>query len=186
MSDSRSCSENQGVCPASTATPVSADVAARDISNNSRVLHLLVPIDATPRSHWGVRYALWKHRAGQKTEVSLLHIAEPLLRPWDILRFHTEREVAAFRARRAQWLLDDAAARLRNDRIRHCLYFREGDVAFEILDAAEQLGCNQIVMPAPPKGWRRAFCGKIVSDIIRKQRTAAVVTVNAEGLPQPG
>jgi nucleotide-binding universal stress UspA family protein len=185
MSDSRDGGGDRGVYPMAAQVIESAATVGFNMPSNVDVLRLLVPIDATPKSHWGIQYALRKHRGGQKIDVSLLHVAEPLLRAWDTLRFYTEQEIAAFRARRAQWLLEDAAAWLRNHRINHCLYLREGDVAFEILDAAEQLGCSEIVMPAPPKGWRRAFCGNVVSGLVREQRTVAVVTVNAQGLPQP-
>lgn len=149
-------------------------------------LRLLVPVDATPRSRWGIKYALHKHEVGTPLEVSLLHVAEPLLRPWDILRFRTEQQVASLRAEHAQYLLLDAAIPLKRNDVAHHLYFREGEIIFEILDAAEQLGCDQIIMPAPPQGWQRIFYRGIVTRVLRKQRTVPIVTVNRCGLPQIG
>lgn len=156
---------------------------SRHKSGGSTPLRLLVPVDATPRSRWGVKYALHKHEVGTPLEVSLLNIAEPLLRPWGILRFRTEQEVASLRAEYAQHLLRDAATPLKRGNITYYLYFREGQIIFEILDAAEQLGCDQIVMPAPPQGWHSIFSRRIVKGVLRKQRTVPVITVDQRGLP---
>jgi nucleotide-binding universal stress UspA family protein len=157
---------------------------AADESAGVAPLRLLVPVDATPRSRWGIKYVLHKHEVGTPLEVSLLHVAEPLRRPWDILRFRTEQQVAALRAEHAQYLLQDAATPLKRNDIAHYLYFREGEIIFEILDAAEQLGCDQIVMPIPPQGWQRILSGGIAAHVLRQQRTVPVVTVNRRGLPE--
>jgi nucleotide-binding universal stress UspA family protein len=146
-------------------------------------MHLLVPIDATPRSRWGIQYAVWQHRTGKKVDVSLLYVVEPLMRRFDTLRFRTEQEIAAFRFERAKWLLDDAALPLRENKISHVAYIREGNVVFEILDTAEQLDCSEIVLPSPPHGWLRCLARNIVLRVLRKQRTVPVVTVNQHGLP---
>lgn len=163
--------------------PDNSSIPSRGAQSARRAL-LLVPIDATPRSRWGIQYAVWKHQTGAQVAVSLLHVAEPLLRPWDILRFRTEQEVALWRAERAQYLLEDAAAALRDNDIAAHRQFREGNVVFEILDAAEQLGCDQIILPAPAHGWRRIFSRGIVARVRRKQRTVPVITVNRGGLPE--
>ena len=147
-------------------------------------IHLLLPIDATPRSRWGIQYAIWQHRAGKQVEVSLLHVVEPLMRRFDTLRFRTEQEIAAFRSERGQWLLDDAVVLLCENKIAHRAYIREGKVVFEILDTAEQLDCSEIILPAPPRGWTRFLTRNIVPRVLRKQRTIAVVTVNQHGLPE--
>jgi nucleotide-binding universal stress UspA family protein len=166
--------------------PIASSVAPAHASGGILPLRVLVPVDATPRSRWGIKYALHKHELGTPLEVSLLHVAEPLLRPWDILRFRTEQQVASLRAEHAQYLLQDAATPLKRNDVAHYLYFREGEIIFEILDAAEQLGCNQIIMPALPQGWHRIFSGGIVARVLRKQRTVPVVTVNRRGLPHIG
>ncbi len=171
----------------STDTPNSLAAALSgifDSTTDTTMQRLLVPVDATPRSRWGVKYAVWKHRTGRPVEVSLLHVAEPLLRRSDILRFRSEQQVAQLRAHHARWLLEDAATRLRSNGIAHQLYFREGEVVFEILNAAEQLGCGQIVVPAPPPGWRRIFRGRVVAQLRGNRSGATVITVNEHGLPK--
>jgi nucleotide-binding universal stress UspA family protein len=150
----------------------------------AKAMHLLVPIDATPRSRWGIQYAVWQHRAGRQVEVSLLHVVEPLMRRFDTLRFRTEREIAEFRAEHAKRLLDDAALPLRENKIVHVAYIREGNVVFEILDCAEQLDCSEIVLPSPPPGWMKFFTQNIVLRVLRKQRRVATVIVNEHGLPE--
>lgn len=147
-------------------------------------LHLLIPVDATLRSRWGLQYAIRKHREGEQIQVSLLHVAEPLLRAWDILRFRQEQDVAALRAEHGRYLLEWAAAPLWACDIASRLYFREGQLVFEILDAAEQLGCDQVVLPAPRRGWQRIFSGGVVRRVVGKQRGVQVVTVNERGEPE--
>jgi hypothetical protein len=105
------------------------------------------------------------------------------MRRFDTLRFRTEQEIAAFSSERAKWLLEDAALPLRENRIKHVAYIREGNVVFEILDAAEQLNCSEIVLPSPPHGWMRFLTRNVVSRVLRKQRAVPVVTVNQHGLP---
>lgn len=178
--------KNSSASRGSRLRAIKGRLAGEGVTIHPAASHLLIPIDGTPRSHWSVKYALWKRRIGEQIEVSLLHVAEPLLRPWDILRFRTEQEIASWRAERAQYLLEDAAtALLGNDIIAH-LHFREGDLVFEILDTAEQLGCDQIVMPAPARGWQRVFSRRIVPRVLRLRRDVPIVTVNPRGFPESG
>ena len=74
----------------------------------ARRIRLLLPIDATEESRWGIRYALHRHEEGQKIEVILLNIGEPITQ-WQILRFRTQQEIASFQSDRAQAFIDEAS-----------------------------------------------------------------------------
>lgn len=101
---------------------------------------VLIPIDATERSRWAIRRVLAEHRSGRAMEVHLLFIAEPVT-DWQVLRFRTQAEIAVFHANRAKWLLEDAAQPLRAAGIAVQTHFREGDIAFEILDTGTTRLC---------------------------------------------
>ncbi|MBI3917222.1 MAG: universal stress protein [Betaproteobacteria bacterium] len=154
-------------------TGAAADVALR---------RLLLPIDATERSRWGIRYVLARHRAGQATDVALLFVGEPIT-DWQVLRFRTHDEIARFQSQRAHFLLEEAARPLVRDGIPVRALFREGELAFEILDAAEQLECSEIVLPTPPPRLLTLLSGDVVRAVLRRQRGIPVVTVDENGIP---
>ena len=149
---------------------------------DSQILRLLVPINATDESRWGIRYALRQHREGKPIEVVLLNIGEPVTQ-WQVLRFRTQQEVAEFQALRAQSFIDDASAALVAENVPWRGLFRQGKRVFSILDAAEELECHQIVMPAPKKSVANIFCGGVVSGVRQEQRDVPLVVVNSAGEP---
>jgi hypothetical protein len=154
-------------------TGAAADAALR---------RLLLPIDATERSRWGIRYALARYRAGQAVDAILLFVGEPIT-SWQVLRFRTHDEIARFQSQRAHYLLEEAAQPLVQDGIPVRALFREGEVAFEILDAAEQLDCSEIVLPVPPPRLLALLSHDVVREVLRRQRGIPVVTVNEDGIP---
>lgn len=167
-------------------TPIASRMESSDTQTRSSEtcsLRLLVPVGETTQWNWGVRYALWKHELGISVEVALLHVLEPALPPWEVLAFRTEQQLAALRSAHASSLLEQAAIPFRRKRIRHQLFYREGEVVFEILDAAEQLDCSHIVVAKPVRGWQRLFSRGIVPRLLRRQRAVPIVTVNVNGLP---
>ncbi|MBI2293199.1 MAG: universal stress protein [Betaproteobacteria bacterium] len=128
-------------------------------------LKLLLPIDATARSRWGIHYAIWRKHSGRDVAVSLRFVAEPVT-GWEVLRFLSQEEVRRFQAERGNYLLKDAAQPLRQAGIPMQMNYREGDIVFQILDVAEQLECDEIVLAMPYPRWGRLFycpsisCGK--------------------------
>lgn len=145
-------------------------------------VRLLVPIDATERSRWGIKYALGCKDSGRAVAVSLLVVTEPVT-SWQVLRFMTQEQVRRFQAARGRDLLEDAVRPLNQAGIpvqsTHC----EGDIAFEILDFAEQLQCDEIVLPVPYPRWAKIFTPDITREVLRRKRTVAVTTVDCEGTP---
>ena len=146
-------------------------------------LKLLLPIDATERSRWGINYAIGRKQSGRDVAVSLLFVAEPVTN-WEVLRFLSQEKVRRFQAERGNYLLEDAAQPLRQAGIPAQTNFREGDIAFQILDVAEQLDCDEIVLPMPYPRWARLLSPDIVREVTRRQRSVPVTTVNAHGMPE--
>ncbi len=149
----------------------------------AKILKLLLPVDATERSRWTIQYALRHRQSGQSVQVSLLLVAEPVT-DWQILRFYSQEHVRRFQAERAQYILDDAAQPLRQARIPVQLKFLEGDIPFEILDLAEQLDCDEIVLPLPHPRWAKLLSTDVVRQVLERQRNIPVVTVDARGEPR--
>jgi hypothetical protein len=144
--------------------------------------HLLLPIDATERSRWSIRYALARHQAGRRVSATLLNVGVPVT-DWQVLRFRTQDEVARFQAQRANALLEEAAQPFARNGVTFRTLFREGDIAFEILDAAEQLDCTEIVLPAPPSRLLALLSNDVAREVLRRQRGVPVVLVDENGLP---
>ncbi len=139
---------------------------------------LLIPIDATERSRWGVRYALGRRH--DPLHVDLLFVAERVT-SLEVLRFRTHAEVAAFQAQSAQYLLEDAAQPLQAAGMSVTAHFREGEVASRIVETAEELGAHAIVMPPPHPLWLDFLTRGIVRKVLRRSRATPVLTVDGEG-----
>ena len=146
-------------------------------------LILLLPVDATERSRWGINYAIRRKQSGRDVAVSLLFVAEPVT-SWQVLRFRTQEEVRRFQVERGNYLLEDAARELEQAGIPVRANYREGDIAFQILDVAEQLYCDEIVLPMPHPRWARLISPDIVREVIRRRRDVPVATVNPQGMPE--
>ena len=146
---------------------------------------LLLPVDATERSRWGIQYAVARKQTAPGLVVSLLYVAEPVT-AWQVLRFWTEDQARRFQAERANHLLEDAAEPLRQAGIPVETNYREGGIMFEILDVAEQLGCDEIVLPTPHSRLAGLFSTDVVSEIVRRKRSVPVTTVDSRGVPERG
>jgi nucleotide-binding universal stress UspA family protein len=149
----------------------------------AKPLKLLVPVDATERSRWGINYARRCWQSGREVAVSLLLVAEPIT-SWQVLRFLTQEKVRRLQAERARYILEDASLPLQQAGIAVQTHYQEGDIPFEILDLAEQMGCDEIVLPVPYLRWTRLFTPDIVREVLRSQRSIPVITVNAAGVPE--
>ncbi|MBI2801389.1 MAG: universal stress protein [Gammaproteobacteria bacterium] len=140
------------------------------------VIQLLIPIDATDESRWGLRYAVRRVEAGTSIEVLLLYIAEPV-RNWEVLRFHTEDEVRKFHQERAVIFLDEAADVLDKAKIPYRAYLREADAVQGVIDFAEELNCSEIVVPKT--SWFGLFAFGLGQRLL-KQRCPVCVTLTKE------
>ena len=156
--------------------------AAAGAAVHNALRRLLVPIDATERSRWGIGYVRALHAAGKAVEAALLNVGEPVTN-WQVLRFRTHDEIARFQAERARYLLDETAQPLAADGIPCRTLFREGEIVFEILDAAEQLECSEIVLPKPPPRPLALLSRDIVRAVVRQRRSIPVVIVDKYGSP---
>lgn len=137
---------------------------------------LLIPINANRDSRWGVDYALQLQRGGRTVEVCLLNVGEEITQ-WEVLRLRTQAEIVRFQAERAQSFIDETSLPLLERNIYCRGFFRQGGVVDSILDVAEELGCNEIVMPRPHAGVFKLFSREIVGTAMRKMRDIPIVLV---------
>ena len=147
---------------------------------DAKVLRILVPINANDDSRWGVQYALRRYREGANVEVILLNVGEPITQ-WEVLRFRTQQEIAQFQSERAQAFIEEAGEPLTAVGVPCRGIFKQGPVVFSILDAAEELECDEIAMPLPNKGFSGLFSRDIVAAVKRRQRVVPVVAVSGDG-----
>ncbi len=149
---------------------------------NAKPLRLLVPINANQDSRWGVEYALRCHRQGLAVEVVLLNVGEPITQ-WEVLRFRTQQEIEQFQSERAQAFIEEASQPLAANEIACRGLFKQGKLVFSILDTAEELDCDEIVMPASKPWLACLFSSDVVSTVVHQQRGIPVVLVNGLGDP---
>jgi nucleotide-binding universal stress UspA family protein len=148
--------------------------------DRSRFLRILLPINAKDDSRWGIQYAVRRQREGARLEVVLLHVGEPVTQ-WEVLRFRTEQEIAQFQSERAQAFIEEARQPLAAQDISWRGLFKQGELAFAILDTAEELECDEIVMPAATTWLPSLFSRAVAGAVARAQRGIPVVLVNAGG-----
>jgi nucleotide-binding universal stress UspA family protein len=149
-------------------------------SANAKPLRLLVPINANQDSRWGIQYALRRHQEGALLEVVLLNVGEPITQ-WEVLRFRTQQEIEQFQSERAQAFIEEASQLLAANSIPFRGVFKQGKLVFSILDTAEELDCNEIVMPKSKTWLSSLFSCDVVSTAVRQQRGIPVVVVNDGG-----
>ena len=147
---------------------------------NAKPLRLLVPINANEDSRWGVQYALRRHREGTQIEVVLLNVGEPITQ-WEVLRFRTQQEIEQFQSERAQAFIEEASELLAANNVPYRGVFKQGKLVFSILDTAEELDCDEIVMPTSRTWLSSLFSCDVVSTVVRQQRGIPVVLVNDGG-----
>lgn len=148
----------------------------------SDVTRILVPIKRGPRSSWGVRYVIQKHRTGKPVEVVLLNVSEPTTE-WQALKYRTQQQIAQIHKQLAEVLIEDAAQPLVVAGIPYWGFFRHGPLVVSILDAAEELGCHEIAVPPPKKGLAALFSRNVVRELTKQERGIPVLTVNYGGFP---
>ena len=147
----------------------------------ARVRRLLIPVDPTERSRWGLQYALRLQRSGKPVQVALLFVSEPVTAP-EVLRFRTQVEIARFQAECGVHILHDAAQPLAAAGVACQEIYREGDIVEQIDDVAEQLGCDEIVLPLPHARIVKLLSRDVVREVIRRAKSVPVVTIDTEGV----
>lgn len=158
-------------------------VAEPSAEQGVRVRRLLIPVDPTERSRWGLQYALRLQRSGQPVQAALLFVSEPVTAP-EVLRFRTQVEIARFQAKCGAHVLHDAAQSLLAAGVSCKEIYREGDIVDQIGDVAEQLGCDEIVLPLPHARMLKLLTRDVVREVIKRTTSVPVVTTGAEGVAE--
>ena len=84
----------------------------------------------------------------------------------------------------AEALLGYAEKRCRAVALAHESHILAGDLVFSILDAAELLACDAIVMARVQgrRRWHHFFSANIVRQVARKSRAVPLIVIDANGL----
>lgn len=142
---------------------------------------LLIPVDCGGRSRWAINYAIRQHRSGKPVQVALLFVSEAVSTS-EALRFRTQVEAARSQAVSGAEVLRDAALPLLAAGVAYQEIYREGDVVGQIGDAAEQLGCDEIVLPLPAARITSLISRDVVREVLKRVKVVPVVTTDAEGI----
>jgi nucleotide-binding universal stress UspA family protein len=159
-----------------TESPPPSSIRLQAAPAQDKVLMLLMPIKRAGDVIYGARYARRLREWGIAVKINVLHVtpadaAFAALRP----RRHADSE--------AEELLREATLYLERWRLGCSSFIFSGDVVFSILDAAEMLDCQEIVLPAVAAGrWQRLFCCDVTRRIARASRSATVVLADPDGM----
>ena len=149
-------------------------------ATNEQPLRLLLPIDALDDSRWGIEYAWRRQQAGTRVEATLLNVGEPI-RQWEVLRFRTQQEIADFQSERAEQFIADGRRRLDEHGVACHGVYKQGELVSTIIDTAEQLACDEIVMSAPHTFLGGLFSRRIVAALRRRRPNIPLVVVDRAG-----
>ena len=131
---------------------------------------LLIPIKRAGECRQAIGYAVSRCADERRVEVALLHIE------------NAERNTQAPARQRTGALFARATRMLEQRDIEFAVYVRSGPVVFSILDAAEELDCSEIVVPAPAWPLARLWSRRVVDALLAGQRSIPVITVNKRGI----
>ena len=169
--------------PINAASALVSEADANSAEND--VMHLLVPIRRSTDVIAGARYAKKMMEYGKRIKIILLHVTKP--RQEETSLHSLSNTIDRIEEQQAEALLKEAALYLNECRISHRTYLICGDVVFSILDAAELLNSDAIVLPAAKRrSWLRPFSSDIVGKITHAARSIPVVLVDSDGLVSNG
>ncbi|CDG81609.1 universal stress protein [Janthinobacterium agaricidamnosum] len=145
-------------------------------------LMLLVPVKRAGDVIYGARYAKRLLEWGIKVKVNLLHVTQaPQNAPIDQPRRHDNALEA-----QAEEMMREAGLYLSRSHIEFATFIFSGEVVFSILDTAELLACQEIVLPAARNGvWPRLFSGDLARKLARASRSATVLLADPDGMSCP-
>lgn len=134
---------------------------------NSR---LLVPIKGIGEVEAALAYLLTLEQDAA-VDLAILHVTAP-----------TDQISSAADPGYAEILLDKAESRCRGQAVAHASFILAGDLVFSILDAAELLDCDAILMPVlKNRPWHFFFPTKTVRKIQQSQCDVPLVLIDANG-----
>lgn len=108
---------------------------------------------------------------GSHVHLALLHVTAS-----------TEAIAAAAHPGEAELLLEQVEALCRAEFIAHESHIRAGDLVFSILDAAEMLACDAIVLPVlNTRPWHFFFLTSTARQMRQLRRDVPLVLINANG-----
>ena len=139
---------------------------------------LLIPVKRPGDARQAIGYAISRCTDGGSVEVALLHV-ESVAARWPV--GDGERSVQATAQQASAALFARATQILERCGIEFAVYVRSGPVVFSILDAAEELDCSEIVVPAPARPLARLWSRRVVDALLAGQRSIPVVTVDKCG-----
>ncbi len=161
--------------------PLPAVKEAEPNASEKNAMHLLMPLKKASDVISGARYASHLVKQGLQVKIILLHVTKPRREEASIHSFSSNFDL--IEEEHAETLLNEAALYLNEYRLPHRTYIISGDVVFSILDAAELLNCDQIILPSMKRRtWLRPFSRNIVGKIEHSARSVSVVTVDSNGL----
>jgi hypothetical protein len=147
-----------------------------------RMHRLLIPVKDANRALSAVMYAIRLRAEARDVSVCLLHVEESPTQ-WPALLGGTR--IVGARRLRTDSLFRPALHLLDGLDIEFAAYVRSGPVVFTILDVAEELDCNEIVVPAPGSALSHLWSRHVVSVLAASQRSARLVTVTKSGTAAP-
>ena len=107
---------------------------------------LLVAIDSSENALRALGHAISMAKAGCDIELVLVNAHEPPIVYGEIQVYLTEERAREMLQQHSEALMKPAAELARNAGVKHTTEIRIGDVAQEIARAAEEHGCDGIVM----------------------------------------
>lgn len=145
-------------------------------------LLLLLPIKRASDIIYGARYARRLQEWGIKVSVSLLHVTPAPRHPADGVPQLGPSDGDTLDLATRQ-MMHEAGLYLNRTQIVFSTHIFAGELLFTILDAAELLGCHEIVLPAfKPSPWQRRFSGTLARRLARATRCATVLLADTDGM----
>jgi nucleotide-binding universal stress UspA family protein len=160
------------------AMPLEA-MPAPPAAHRAKARRLLIPVKDAKASNRAVTYAIRRRAEGLDVAVCLLHVEESPTQ-WQALLGDVNARAA--RRRQADRVFAPAMRMLEGLDIEFAAYVRSGPVVFTILDAAEELACDEIVVPAPGRGLFSLLSRRVVPVLMARQRSARLVSVTNSGV----
>ena len=155
--------------------------AVADLPKRNRAMQLLLPIKRAEDIVYGGRYAKTLSTWEIPVHINLLHVVDNSPDLGLLGSLLNRRKTLGGLS--AEDVVQGAAVKLDEYQVPHTSRIVSGEVVFSILDTAELLECDMIVMPVTkPSSWIGNFSRNIARAVAQAAHSIPVITVDKDGL----
>ena len=149
--------------------------ALKSTEGVNAVLRILVPFDGSPNSQYGVRHVVSEYLKKRDLEIHVLNVQQPFSKY--VGRFSSRKSRNEFHREQTETALEPVRQALDSSGIPYTVHTDTGDKADCIVDTAQRLNCDRIVMGTARKSSLLRWVEDSVTNQVIERTTVPVEVI---------